>query len=98
MLSHDMRTPLNAVLLTARYLAELNAGADVSDAAASLIRSGAAMKALLDDLVDFNRTKLGVGIMLRRADADIAPVFTAEVDLQRHAHPDSRIELPVEGN
>jgi len=58
MLGHDMRTPLQAIQMTASYLAALNAGANVSEAAARLISSGARMHALLNDLVDFNRTKL----------------------------------------
>jgi len=64
MLGHDMRSPLNTILLTARHLGALNAGAEVSEAASRLIRSGASMKALLDDLIDFNRTKLGLGIKI----------------------------------
>jgi signal transduction histidine kinase len=57
MLGHDMRSPLNSILMTAQYLATLKAGAEVSDAATRLLRSGAPMKALLDDLVSFNRTR-----------------------------------------
>ena len=65
-LGHDMRTPLQSIQMTARYLAALNAGAKVSDAAARLINSGARMKALLDDLLDYNRTRLGLGIDIAR--------------------------------
>ena len=72
MLGHDMRNPLNAIQMTASYLAALNAGAEVSEAASRLIRSGASMKALLDDLVDFNRTKLGLGINITLANVDLA--------------------------
>ena len=72
MLGHDMRNPLNTIQMTASYLAALNAGAEVSEAASRLIRSGASMKALLDDLVDFNRTKLGLGINIALANVDLA--------------------------
>ena len=41
MLGHDMRNPLNTIQMTASYLAALNAGAEVSEAAFRLIRSGA---------------------------------------------------------
>ena len=61
MLSHDMRSPLQTVQMTALYLGQLNAGSDVSDAATRLIRSGARLQALVDDIVDFNRTNLGLG-------------------------------------
>ena len=62
MLGHDMRSPLSAILLSAGYLAKLNAGELVSDAAKRITNSGTRMQALLNDLVDFNRTKLGLGI------------------------------------
>ena len=80
MLGHDMRNPLNTIQITASYLAALNAGADVSEAASRLIRSGASMKALLDDLVDFNRTKLGLGIDIALANVDLAIVFADELE------------------
>ena len=95
MLGHDMRNPLNAIQMTASYLAALNAGAEVSEAASRLIRSGACMKALLDDLVDFNRTKLGLGINIALANVDLAAVFADELEQLRGAHPARRLELEV---
>lgn len=70
MLGHDMRSPLQTIQATAARLAALNAGDQVSAAAARLIRSGAAMQALLDDLVDFNRARLGLGIRVVPSDLD----------------------------
>jgi signal transduction histidine kinase len=98
MLGHDMRNPLNAIQVTASYLAALNAGADVSEAAFRLIRSGASIKALLDDLVDFNRTKLGLGINITLANVDLAKVLADEVEQLRGAHPGRRLELQVIGD
>ena len=98
MLGHDMRNPLNAIQMTASYLAALNAGAEVSEAAFRLIRSGASINALLDDLVDFNRTKLGLGINITLANVDLAKVFADEVEQLRGAHPGHRLELEVIGD
>jgi len=98
MLGHDMRSPLNTILTTSEYLTALNAGEQVSAAASRLIRSGASMKALLDDLVDFNRTKLGLGINITPADADLAALFADELEQLRGAHPDRRLELEVVGD
>ena len=98
MLGHDMRSPLNTIVMTAQYLAKLNAGADVSDAATRLIRSGASMKALLDDLINFNRTRLGLGIKTELADVDLAAVFADELEQLRGAHPSRQIELAVVGD
>ncbi|WP_454741978.1 ATP-binding protein [Cupriavidus necator] len=98
MLGHDMRSPLQTIQTTASYLAALNAGEKVSEAAGRLIRSGARMNSLLDDLCDFNRTKLGLGINIAPADVDLADVVGDTVDQLRAAHPTRRIDLEVKGN
>jgi signal transduction histidine kinase len=93
MLGHDMRSPLQTIQATASYLALINAGEGVSVAADRLVRTGARMQALLDDLCDFNRTRLGLGISIMPTDADLAAVFADETDQLRAAHPDRRIVL-----
>lgn len=98
MLGHDMRSPLNAIVLTSDHLASLNAGEEISEAAMCLIRSGSSMKSLLDDLVDFNRTKLGVGINIEVASVDLGRVCTDEVSVHRAAHPGCLVELNLQGN
>ena len=98
MLGHDMRSPLNTIVMTAQYLAALNAGAEVSDAARRLIRSGASINALLEDLINFNRTRLGLGIKTELADVDLATAFADEVEQLRGAHPSRQIELEVVGD
>jgi signal transduction histidine kinase len=97
MLGHDMRTPLQAIQMTASYLGALNAGEKVSEAASRLINSGSRMKALLDDLVEFNRIKLGLGITVHPADYDVAALFTDELEELRAVHPDRRLDLEVTG-
>jgi signal transduction histidine kinase len=97
MLGHDMRNPLNAIVMTAASLADLNLGEEVSEAASCLIQSGASMKALLDDLVDFNRTKLGVGINIALGEADLGSLFADEVKQHHAANPTRRVVLTVEG-
>jgi signal transduction histidine kinase len=98
MLGHDMRSPLQTIQATASGLAALNAGQQVSAAAARLIRSGAAMQTLLDDLVDFNRARLGLGIRVVPSDMDLAAVVADELEQWRGAHPDRRIELAATGD
>ena len=98
MLGHDMRLPLNTILMTAQYLSALNAGASVSEAAARLIRSGASMKALLDDLIDFNRITLGLGIKIDVAEGDLATLLKDELEQLRAAHPSAQIELEIKGD
>jgi len=98
MLSHDMRSPLQTVQMTALHLGQLNAGSEVSAAAGRLIRSGADLHALLDDLVDFNRTNLGLGISIVPAPLDLGALCAEELEQLRVAYPDTRIQLNVVGD
>ncbi|AXF06292.1 sensor histidine kinase [Paraburkholderia hospita] len=98
MLGHDMRSPLQTMQMTASYLAALNAGDKVSGAASRLIRSGTRMQALLDDMVDFNRTRLGLGINIAPTNIDLAQLFSDELDQVRAVHPNRQIDLDVVGD
>jgi signal transduction histidine kinase len=98
MLGHDMRSPLSAILLTARYLAKLNVGEKVSDAAKRITNSGTRMQALLDDLVDFNRTKLGLGINITPTALDLREVFERGLQQLRAAHPAREIRFAASGD
>lgn len=98
MLGHDMRTPLTAIIATATHLAALNAGEEVSNAAERLIRSGASMQSLLDDLVNFNRTQLGLGIKVLPSEIELEHEIADELEQLRTAHPSRRLELHVDGD
>jgi signal transduction histidine kinase len=56
------------------------------------------MKALLDDLTDFNRTKLGLGIKVVPVELDLGPLLTDELEQLRGAHPGRQIELEIVGD
>jgi len=96
-LGHDLRTPLNAILLTAAHLRRMATGEEISEAAQTLIRSGASMKALLDDLIDFNRTKLGLGINITKEVCDLSRHFTDEIAVQQAANPGRDIQIQISG-
>lgn len=98
MLGHDMRNPLSVIVATASYLTQLNAGTEVSVAARRLMKSGGRIQELVNDLVDFSRTQLGVGINVMPAPVDLASLFSDELDLQRAAHPGRHIVLEVYGD
>jgi signal transduction histidine kinase len=98
MLSHDMRSPLQTVQMTALHLGQLNAGSEISAAAARLIRSGARLQALLDDLVDFNRRNLGLAIPIVRSAVELAEICGQEVEQLRVAYPDSSLQLKIAGD
>jgi signal transduction histidine kinase len=98
MLGHDMRSPLQVIQMTATYLSKLDVGTDVATCAARLSKGARSLKTLLDDLLDFNRTKLGLGITISPAAVDLAGAFSTELEQLRVANPGRRIELEVSGD
>lgn len=96
-LGHDLRGPLNAILLTSQLLSRLDHGAPVGKLAARLINGGERMKQLLDDLLDYSRASLELGISVTPALVDLAQVCEEEVELQRAVWPGHAIELVTEG-
>lgn len=56
------------------------------------------MQALLNDMLDFNRTRLGLGINIAPIEGDLAALLADELDQLRAAHPDCQIHLEVEGD
>jgi signal transduction histidine kinase len=96
-LSHDLRGPLNAVLLTSQVISELSAGTPVSEHTEKLLRSGERMRQLLDDLLDYNRTSLDIGVRVAPEPVDLATVRREEIELLRAALPASTIEFATMG-
>jgi signal transduction histidine kinase len=98
MLGHDMRGPLQVIQVTARLLSKADTATDVATAAARLLKSSASLRVLLDDLLDFNRTKLGLGITISPASINLAEAFSAEIEQLRVAHPGRSIDIEVNGD
>jgi len=98
MLTHDMRSPLQTIKLTARVLQGLHAGKDADHAAELLVRSGARMQRLLDDQIDFNRAELGLGIRVTPSNVDLGPGCADELDQIRAAHAERAMEMEVTGD
>ena len=96
-LGHDLRGPLNAILLTAEVLSKMTTEAPLERHTVRLIQSGKRMKTLLDDLLDFSRASLGLGLSLHRTPVDLASVCTEEIELLRTALPDAEISFRSEG-
>jgi signal transduction histidine kinase len=97
MLGHDLRSPLQAIQLTAKLLAALNAGEKVSRAADRLITSGARMQQLVDDLLDFNRLQLGLRMRITTAASELEAIAWQEIQELRAAYPQREVELQCQG-
>jgi signal transduction histidine kinase len=96
-LGHDLRNPLNAILLTSQSLVEISTGKS-ADFASQIVASAEAMGRLLADFVDFTTSRLGAGIPLTIAPADLAVLFRAAVDESSASFPGSKLILELHGN
>jgi signal transduction histidine kinase len=97
MLGHELRNPLNAIQVTAQQLARSRSDEIVSKAAQRLIDSGARMQALLDDLLDYSRTTLAVGIKVEPAPVDFGELSRKVCDELGSVHPHRTLELQMTG-
>lgn len=97
-LGHELRSPLNAIQMTAHYLVEIRADEAVSQAAQRLIDSGARMEALLDDLLDYSRTTLQGGIPITPERADLGLICARVLEEVRANRPAGKVTLEVTGD
>jgi signal transduction histidine kinase len=79
----------SAVLLTSHVISAFGAGTPVSQHTEKLMRSGERMRQLLDDLLDYNRTSLDIGIRVTPEPVDLATACREEIELLRAALPAS---------
>jgi signal transduction histidine kinase len=91
MVSHDMRSPLQTMLMVSALLPKLDAGEKVAQAAQRLSSSGRQLQGLLDDLQDFNQAQLGLTMSTALSLIDLNTVVEDQVQQQRSATPDRPI-------
>lgn len=96
-LGHELRGPLNAILLTSKLVAALGAGTPITEHTGKLLHSGERMRLLLDDLLDYNRASLDIGIRVSRMPIDLAAVCAEEIEELRAAQPNATIEFAAAG-
>lgn len=82
-LAHDLRGPLSVNVLTAEVLSRITPEGPARLLVERMQRSGARMKQLLDDLLDYSKTSLGRGIRISASPVDLEPELRDEIDLLR---------------
>lgn len=96
-LGHDLRGPLNAIMLTSQVVLRMSEGRAVSAVTERLIRGGERMRQLLDNLLDFSRASFDLGIPVSPVSMDLEVACREEIELQRATWPANPIELASEG-
>ena len=97
-LGHDLRTPLAAIVSGYELLERAALEGSYARAIERIGRSAARMEAMIDDVLDFARGRLGSGIPIRRRACHIGRIMSDEVDELRQAFPDRDIRLEVTGD
>ena len=98
MLGHDLRTPLGAIIGSAHIMVNTKDLPEVALKRAFLIlNSSQRMNALVGDLLDFTRSRLGRGIPIVRADVDIARVCRQTVEEFAALHPQRVVNFDATG-
>jgi signal transduction histidine kinase len=96
-LSHDLRTPLSAILMSAEVLQHL-AGSDAARKAAQRVKnSGRRMSQMIGQLLDFSRIRSG-SLALDRQVHDLRAVAEGAVAELRQATPGAAIEISAVGD
>jgi two-component system sensor histidine kinase/response regulator len=93
---HDLRDPLNVILMSAEILAGAP-DASVRKTAGRLSTAGGRMRSILDELFDLARARLGGGIPLTRQPVDLEAVAHKAVAEVQATHPDCVLDLRSEG-
>lgn len=70
----------------------------IAAAAERLIRSGARMKTMLDDPLDYNKTTLAAGLYIAPTEANLGRLCSTEIEDFQSGHRDRTIQLELKGN
>jgi len=97
-LAHDLRNPLAAIVTGAHMLALLPDSSDKTRRIAERVRRSAdRMTAMIRDILDYTRGRLGGGIPLKRQPTDLGALSQQVIDEIRAGHPAARIEVEMAG-
>jgi signal transduction histidine kinase len=96
MLGHDLRGPLSTIATSATL--EVRTRPNDSQRAAVILRSVAQMKALLDDLVEYTRHRLGSGLAIAPAPLQLDHFARNTLDEIGAISAGRILELAAEGN
>lgn len=95
-LGHDLRGPLNALALTVELIEFERSGNPENTA--MLSRGVKRLTSLLDSLLKYNRSSMGVGMHIQKDAVDLADACADEVELLRAAHPQAQIDFLAVGD
>ena len=91
MLGHDLRNPLNAIMMTTRLLRRMATAPNEINAVERVRTSATRMSNMVGQLLDLTRSRMAGGIMIDKAPVDLCGVVSEVVDELRRAYPGRQI-------
>jgi sigma-B regulation protein RsbU (phosphoserine phosphatase) len=99
MVAHDLRNPLNSVVMSARtFSRDAALPADVRRGLAQIERAAWRMNELIEKMLDFSAAHFGGSLPISPVATDLREVTELALDELRNAMPDRRITLVSVGN
>jgi signal transduction histidine kinase len=93
-LGHELRNPLNTIMMTARLLQMRDAPEDSARRLERLAVNGMRMKRMIDQMLDLTRARLGGGITVSwDGPRDVVALTLKTIEEFGATHPSARIEL-----
>jgi two-component system sensor histidine kinase/response regulator len=97
LLAHDLRSPLSAILASARLLERRSSERVALETAARIVTSGNRMARMIEDMLDLARARLGGGIPVKAEPADFKALVERVMREHQAAAPDRPVEASSEG-
>jgi PAS domain S-box-containing protein len=97
-LSHDLRNPLGAILMSATVLARRTSDPTVVRTAERILSAGTRMNRMIAQLLDFTRVRAVGALPIERARVDMAILYRQAIDELPAAQADLGLKLVCEGD
>ncbi|MDI1227644.1 MAG: HAMP domain-containing sensor histidine kinase [bacterium] len=98
-LTHDMRNPLGAMLMSAELIARIgNLNSRQEVLVAQIIESGGRVSEIVSHLLDITRARFGTGVAIIQGEMDIGYIGRLIVDEMWIKNPETRFLIEVSGD
>jgi signal transduction histidine kinase len=98
-LGHDLRGPLSTIDSSTEILGMPNASPDIKQQELERIRrSSKRMRGLINDLLDYTRTRSGHGLTVSRSTCDLRRICEESIDAVRATNPQQQIATDLVGD
>jgi signal transduction histidine kinase len=95
---HDLRTPLNVIMMSAGMIRDDTTEPATRRAAERMVSSGRRMSSMIDDLFDLARVRLGTGLSIAPQRMDLALVVRRVLAEFETTDPERPVTFTQEGN